>query len=143
MGRGKQLTDIEKGKIIAYHEVGESLRSIERKIGRSRGVITNYLANNDQYGSKYKCCGRKSNISPRTKRKIANEASNSTISVEKIRKQLNLDVSRTTVWRSLKENSNIKRSTMNFCPFLKPKHEIARLNFGKVNMNTDWTKVTF
>ena len=47
MGRGKQLTDIEKGKILAYHDSGESLRSIERKIGRSRCVITNYLASND------------------------------------------------------------------------------------------------
>lgn len=142
MGRGKQLTDIEKGKILALHEVGESFYSISRKIGRSRGVISNFLANNDAYGTKYKSCGRKSILSPRTKRKITNEASNSTKSAELIKRQLDLDASRTTVWRAMKENPNIFRSKMNVCPSLKPHHKIARLNFGKINMNRDWKKVT-
>jgi len=39
MGRGQQLTDVEKGQIIAYKNSG----IFSLKIGRSRCVIANFL----------------------------------------------------------------------------------------------------
>jgi len=80
-------------------------------------------------------------LSERDRRRIVNEASNSTLSCAKIKANLDLHVSRTTVWRALKESSTIQRSKMRAGPLLLERHISARLEFGRLNISTDWTMV--
>ena len=39
----KQLSDLEKGKILAYSDCGLSLRDIGKKLGRHHGTIGKFL----------------------------------------------------------------------------------------------------
>lgn len=43
MPRGKKLSDLERGQIIAFNQVGMSLREIAKNIGRSHRVVFNLL----------------------------------------------------------------------------------------------------
>jgi len=54
MGRGKALTPVEKGKIIAYKECNLTYRQIAEKIGKSKNVICNFLKNPANYGNNMK-----------------------------------------------------------------------------------------
>lgn len=54
MGRGKALTDAEKGQIKAYKEAGLSIAKISKKIERSRHVISTFLGNESKYGKNMK-----------------------------------------------------------------------------------------
>ena len=40
---GKKLSDLERGQIIAFNQVGMSLREIAKNIGRSHRVVFNLL----------------------------------------------------------------------------------------------------
>ena len=52
MGRGKQLTSKEIGKIIAYRDQGLSMEEISVKIGRSKCAICHLLKDPENYGTK-------------------------------------------------------------------------------------------
>lgn len=54
MPRGKYLTDLEKGKILAYFDGKLSIPEIARKINRSDKVVRNFLRNQDNYGKNKK-----------------------------------------------------------------------------------------
>lgn len=140
MPRGKRLSDVEKGKIEAFYEDGVGLREIGCRINRSLRVIQNFLNDKENYGKK-KSTGRKSKLSERDKRKIINTASNSMVSCAQITKQYQLNVSRHTVFRVLKECKNIQRQKLKKIPKLLPRHIDARMQFARNNMNTDWSKV--
>jgi len=49
MGRAQQLTDVEKGQIIAYKNSGININQISSKIGRSRCAVANFLKNPGNY----------------------------------------------------------------------------------------------
>lgn len=53
MGRGKPLTDFEKGQIKGYIESGLKHYEIAKKIGRSQNVVSNFLRNEADYGKKW------------------------------------------------------------------------------------------
>ena len=57
MGRKSGLTDIEKGQIRAFHEVGLSYREIGRRLHRHHVVVSRYFADPDGYGT-HKSSGR-------------------------------------------------------------------------------------
>ena len=46
------LSDLEKGKIIAFNEANLSKREIGRRLGRSDHVIRNLLENTSKYNTK-------------------------------------------------------------------------------------------
>lgn len=140
MPRGKFLTDVEKGRILAYKEENISIREIARRLQRSLCVVQNFLKEPINYGTKKKG-GRKPKLSRRDKCKIVDIASNSTISCNSIKANLGLNVSKTTVWRVLNDNDRIIRSKMMIAPRLKPNHIEARLLFGQQNMGRDWKNV--
>lgn len=142
MPRGKTLTEKEKGAIEAYWKSGESMRAIARKINRSHHVVQNFLANPAEYGTK-KHPGRPSKLSPRDKRKIIATASNTTKSLTQIRNDCNLNVSRETIRRVLKNSPNIVRSKMLTAPLLTPFHKEKRLEFARLNMNRQWNMVSY
>ncbi|KAI5155340.1 hypothetical protein ENBRE01_3513 [Enteropsectra breve] len=69
MSRGKKLTNEEKGKILAYVDLGLSKSEISRRIRRSRTVIHNFIAHQDFYGDEHSS-GRPGKLSKRQKRAI-------------------------------------------------------------------------
>ena len=142
MGKGKALNEIEKGKILAYSESGLSLREIGRKLGRTHEVVRRFLKNPAEYGKK-KSTGRKKLVSERTARRIVNCASNSTNSCMQIKRTLDLNVSKSTVWRVLNNDINIIRSKMNVAPRLLEHHKSTRLEFGRKNMSRNWNNVSY
>ena len=76
MPRGTYLTDVEKGKILAFLENELSFREIGRKLARSDRVVRNFPKNKSQYG-KNKTGGPKRKLCERDRRRIVKAASNS------------------------------------------------------------------
>ncbi|KAK2578417.1 hypothetical protein KPH14_012769 [Odynerus spinipes] len=142
MGRGQSLSEKEKGAILAYTEEDLSIREISRRLGRSHKVILNFINNPDTYGRNKKG-GPKKKLTPRTERTIIKAASNTQKSCNQIVKECNLDVSRWTVYRVLKNNSYITRQKLKSAPKLLTRHKIARLEYARENMNRDWNRVIF
>ena len=61
MGRGKTLSEYEKGKIDAYSEEGRSCRAVAKLLKRSKSVVNNYMRLQKNYGIK-KSPGRKKSL---------------------------------------------------------------------------------
>ena len=74
-------------------------------------------------------------------RKIGQEASNSRKSCESIKRNLELNVHRTTVWRAIRQISNIERQKMQKAPKLEPEHFQKRQDFASNNMGRNWNMV--
>lgn len=140
--RGKRLNDIEKGKILGFFESGVALREIARRMERSDTVVRNFLNDQENYG-KNKHPGPKSKLKERDKRRIIKLASNSMLSCSQITRECQLNVSRQTVFRVIKNNKHIVRQKLKNIPKLLPRHKDARLAFARNNMNTDWSKVDY
>lgn len=141
MPRGTLLTEREKGQIEAFSQEGLSQREIARRLKRSPKVIQNFLKNPNNYASK-KDHGRHKKLSKRQERHVVRTASNSTASCNRIKHELDLDVSKTTIWRTLKRSGHIVRAKMNVAPRLKAEHKIARLEFARTNMKQEWKLVS-
>jgi IS30 family transposase len=138
MPRGKELTEYEKGQIDARRELGQGYGMIAKALGRSKSGIQHHA--NGDYGQK-KRPGRPKKLTKQDERKIVKKASNSTKSLATIKSELNLDVSKSTVWRVLDKNPNIVHAKMAKAPNLTSDHKIRRLEFAKQNMATEWKKV--
>ncbi|CAI2346720.1 unnamed protein product [Caenorhabditis sp. 36 PRJEB53466] len=71
------------------------------------------------------------------------QASNTMKTCNAIKRGLNLNVSKTTVWRVIDQDPNIKRQVMRPCPRLGSHHKTRRLDFARSNMATDWKTLIF
>ena len=136
MGRGKKLSDLERGKIQAYYEDGHSKQWIAQKIGRSHKVIRNFLANINTYGMK-KSPGRPKKLSSRSERRILAELTNSQKGVRQVRNEIAADVSHVTVWRVAQNSPNVVRQSLRACPNLTDAHKQARIRFAENHIT--WT----
>ena len=106
MPRGKPLSEIEKGQILAYHETGMSNRGIAERISRSHDVVNNFLKNPDVYG-KNRRGGPKPKLNARDKRKILAAASNTSRSCRNIKDDLALNVSTSSIRRAINSSGVI------------------------------------
>lgn len=140
MSRGKLLTDDEKNQCDNLYAQNVSMREISRKLNRSLCVVQNYLHNSSTYGTK-KSSGRPSSLSTRIKRQIGRIISNSHKSCASVKRDLNLNVTRQTVFNAIKQLPFIRRQKMQCAPRLKEHHKQKRLDFARNNMDTDWKKV--
>ena len=125
MPKGKVLTDIEKGQILAFHREKVPNREIARRLKRSDHVIRNFLKNPTDYAT-IKRKPKKSKVSGREKRRIVQLASNSSKSLKTIKSDLGLNVCKETIRKVLKDSPHIVRSKMNNAPNLKPVHNRPR-----------------
>lgn len=141
MPRGTELTDLEKGHIIAFNSCGISNREIGRRLSRSESVIRSFLKNQEFYGTNKHNRGRKRKLTSRDIRRILQTANNSTASLKDIKETSTADVSRTTIHRVLNSSPHLKRSKMKFVPRLLQRHKLQRQKFARQNMSRDWTKV--
>lgn len=142
MPSGKKLSQHEIGQIEAFRKVGMGIRAISRQINRSLHVVQNFLKNSDDYVKKHRG-GRKKKLSLRDERQIIRKASNSTKTLNQIKRELNLNVHKSTISRSIKRNPNIIRAKMAKAPALTSQHKATRLEFARNNMNRDWGLVRF
>lgn len=140
MPRNRLLTELEKGQILAYNRENLSLREIGRRINRSHIVVRNFLSNPSTYGTK-RTGGPKKKLSRRAERRIIRVASNSMKSLKQIQVDLNLNVSKSTVHRVLKSDSNVVRQKLAPAPRLLDRHKVARLDFAQAHMGQNWCKV--
>uniref|UniRef100_A0A8R1IBQ6 DDE_3 domain-containing protein n=1 Tax=Caenorhabditis japonica TaxID=281687 RepID=A0A8R1IBQ6_CAEJA len=119
MGRGQLLTVAEKASITAFKTAGCTNRAIAKHLNRSHDSI-NWA-----------------------RRSVTRVASNSMKSCNDINQELNLGVSKWTVWRALKKDPNITRAVMRPAPRLTNVHKARRLDFPRRNMSTNWEKLAF
>lgn len=141
MPRGKALTELEKGKILALSEEGCGVREIGRRIDRSPRVVRNFLRSPLEYGTR-KRSGRKKLLTDREQRKVVRAASNTCRSLNDLKSVVDGKVARTTIWRTLKESPLIESKKMNCIPALKQQHKDARMEFARRNMRTNWNTVS-
>uniref|UniRef100_A0A915EPL0 Tc3 transposase DNA binding domain-containing protein n=1 Tax=Ditylenchus dipsaci TaxID=166011 RepID=A0A915EPL0_9BILA len=130
--------------ILAFHKSGWSNRNIAKELKRSSDVIDRFVKNPQQYGRK-KHTGRKPKISPRMQRKIISRSSSSTMSINRIRADLGIKETKTTVWRVVDNNPNIVREKMKATPNLTDQHRRDRLEFARLHMSWthEWESVIF
>ena len=140
MGRSNQLSEREKGKLIAYSEMNLSKRDMARRLRRSVHVVTNFFGQGEKYGKNYK--GRSKKLSAKEQHLLKRAASNTSNSCKTIIKETNLSISQPTASRYLK-NFNIKYLKMKAKPVLTKKHKENRKLFCKKNLKQDWSKVWF
>ena len=108
MGHGNSPTDHEKGMIDAFEKDGHSWREIAKKISRSRREVKNYIKNKNK--TPQKIPGRSEKLSPRNKRAIIRDVRKSRKSVSQIQRPGDINVSRWTIWRTLKNCPNVEYS---------------------------------
>ena len=91
-------------------------------------AIRNYptLKNANKITSKK---GRKRALSFRTVKKIQSMGSNKAITISKIKADLDLSVSKSTVLRAIKEDNNLVYKKMGQSPNLKEVHKLKRFDF--------------
>jgi transposase len=147
MGRGKTLTEFEKGQINGLHQSGKGLREIARSINRTPFVVRSYLNDPQGYGTHMRNTGRPSKLSPRDKRLILRTAAaahrdNETKYASTIRGELGLNVSNRTVSRVLNKSEFFETSHLQKAPKLKPEHIEARKAWARENMNCNWNTVS-
>ena len=84
----------------------------------------------ENYGT-LKSPGPPQKLDDHTKRRIINEASNSTAGVRVLQRENAPNVSYITVYRLLKSTPHIVRQRMKIFPMLKDHHKSARLTFAE------------
>ena len=129
MGSGKRLNDIEKGQIKASKDLNLSISDISRRINRSRKVIRRCLNGPESYATKTSP-GRPQKLSEREKRVVLREASKGFSSTRDLKNNLNLEVSRWTVFRYLQRSSFLKFGKRQHQPLLMEAHKKI-LNWAK------------
>lgn len=150
MPRGTYLSENEKGQIDGMRRANPdiSVYAIAKALDRSFTVVNNYLANPGEYGTKSGNAGRKPKLSDRDKRNVVRTAANAhrthqVIYANQIASQLNLSVSRQTIYRTLNDSTHFDFSQMQKAPRLEQVHRDARLEFARNNMSRNWNYVSF
>lgn len=142
MRRGKLLSELQKGMILAYTAQGLSHRKIAEKVGCEHKAVANFLKNPQNYGKRRRY-GRKRTVSDREKRRILWAASNSTKSSAQIRRDLGLKITSRTIQRVVNDSGYIVRAKMKLAVKFKKNDKPERLRFAHDNMNTDWASVCY
>lgn len=138
MGKKQLLSQRERGKIDAYLSLGISKRTIARRLRRSVTCVTTYVRDGAEYGRNYRGASRK--LTSRDIRRVTNIARNKQISAKAIKSELELQVSLSTIRRTLK-NNQIQYTKMKCQPRLSSRHKTQRLEFCHETMSRDWRKL--
>ena len=144
----KQLTDFEKGKIVAYYECGKTKIWIANAINKSEKSVRNFLQKFSQSGNyKQKSgSGRKRKTTTTTDHHIAISAKKQrTITAKEIKNQLNLDVSDQTIRNRLHE-LGYKSHLQTKKPFISCRNQRKRYNWAVEHLQwtvDQWKRVLF
>lgn len=144
MGRGKEVSDYERGRIEALYNEGHTLDFIADQINRSKKLVFNYIHRGpDQPPGK--STGRPKLLDDRDERNIARHASNQVTSARKIKTELSLPVSVSTVGRILRANPHLQHEKKLRKPKISEAHAVQRVAFAHEHLQwTDqWKRVIF
>ena len=143
MAHGNSLTDHEKEMIDAFEKDGHFQREIAKKINWSRCAVNNCIKNKNKTPKKIP--GWPENLSPRNKRAIIRDVRKSGKSVSQIQLPGDINVSRWTIWRTLKNCPNVEYSKGQKAPLWKEHHIKARFTWAKkyVTFGEKWSDVVF
>ena len=92
----------------AFLKNGHSQREIAKKINRLRCALNNYIKNKNK--TPQKIPGWPEKLRPRNKRAIIRDVRKSGKSISQIQPSGDINVSRWTIWRTLKNCPNVKYS---------------------------------
>ncbi|CAJ0569513.1 unnamed protein product, partial [Mesorhabditis spiculigera] len=139
MPRGKRLNAIEQGQVDILKAQGKSNRQVAKEIGNGRSptAIDTYVRTRATYNAKH-AGGAPKKLSERTERAIGRHLANKQTSLETVRKDLNLKVTRQTVYNVILRSPIIKREQMKKAPRLTVEHKAKRLDFAQRHLTTDW-----
>ena len=129
MGRENSLTDPEKGMIDAFEKDEYSQGEIAKKINGSRCAVNDYIKNKNK--TPQKIPGRQENLSPRNKRAIIRDVRKSGKSLSQIQLLGDINVSRWTIWRTLKNCPDVEYSKGQKAPSWKEHHIKSRFIWAK------------
>ncbi|XP_045769781.1 uncharacterized protein LOC123870498 [Maniola jurtina] len=130
MPRGKQLSDIEKQRIIYLRSCGKTQRQIAHIIGRSQSVVKNFLKLGIENYGKSKRSGRPPKFSSTVKRAILRELSNTGASSSALVHRYNLDCDPSLIRKWAKASGYLKYRKYLSKPALKEHHIADRLKFA-------------
>jgi len=144
MGRGRRLTDYERGQIDTMYASGSKVYQIAQAIGRSFYVVKSYLENRETYGKSHGG-GKQKALTAKDKRQIVRHASNKMTSVMEIKHDLQLAASKSTIWRAIKSSGVMEHKKLKKVPRLTEAHKKRRVTQAKdwLESGYNWTKVIF
>jgi transposase len=144
MGRGKAITDYERGQIKAMRVDGVLPGQIARRIGRSCKLVSNCFARGIENPSKVSS-GRKKISSPTEIRLMRRNASNNSKSSARLKGEMHLNVSSRTIRRYLNESGNLKYQKMLVSPCLSKADKLARVCWARDHMQwkEEWLRTVF
>ena len=144
MGRGKPLSQFERGQVDAYRADGKSIRHIAQIIGKSRSAVSHYINQGNNYCNKHSP-GRPRILTDRDQRALIRRVQLTSESVPKVIGQMGLQSSRWTVWRALRDCPNVEYCHGQRYPAWGQRHIDSRLKFAQnhVTWTTDWQHVIF
>lgn len=131
MGRKPPLSDVEKGKVLAYKDQGLSSREIARRIERSPWVVNNFLKHGHDYGKK-KSPGRPRKLSSRQERTIIRQLSAGGTSLGKLAKEPNINVHKSTLSRMVQRSRLLSYRRKKKQPRLTEYHKKTTSSLGKI-----------
>ena len=144
MPRQKQLSDIERGKILGMKACGMSGAAISRSIDKTKTVVNNFLKDPSKYG-KCKRTGRPSALSRRQKSTVFRWGCEKKNSFSEIVRDLSLACISRTVRNVLSSNPRAQFVKLRPRLALRKKHKLARLEFAKkyVSLGDKWKNSFF
>jgi len=144
MGRGKILTDFEKGQITAFKSQNISNNKIAKLIGRSRSVVDHYVKDPDKYNIKIPT-GRPSILNSPMKRRLFRELSSNPTSLNQLRSNCDIQASKWTIGRTLRNSKIFKYVKMCGAPNLTEAHKRRREEWAKekLALGDKWKQVIF
>ncbi len=144
MGRGKTITEFERGQVKAFKAAGLSIRQIAGKIHRSINCVSQCVQRGPDAAPKVSS-GRKKKLSERDERNIVRHASNKVISARQITSELQLDVHPRTVSRTLASFPHLDYRKMKREPKITPAHAAGRRAFAHDHhtWTNQWHRVIF
>ena len=144
MPHGKRLSDYERGQIDSKADLGWTQRAIATSINRSVTVVSHFLRDRENYGKK-NAGGRPEVLTDAEKRRIVLHASNAATSVMDVKRTCNIEASKTTVWKVMKQSGVLQHKKMQRMPKLTELHKEVRVETAELWLETglDWSRVVF
>jgi len=126
MPRGPQLSDFEKGQIIAFDHAYFSRTAIAEQLNRSRNLFSRLLGNVNGYG-KRKRTGRPKKLTEAAKRRLIRAAGEGVMGSKQLVKALQLPVKARRVRQVLAQVPHLRYKRIQRTPAMKPRHKSTRL----------------
>ena len=142
MNKIKRLSEYEKGQIEILKSQGISNRKIAAYLNRNSRSIDNYFKKKEN-PIPNKRPGPKKKLNPREESRILREVSKNGTSIKKIKADFNLNVSRETIRRVIKNSPYIDYVKFDRKPVLNKINKQKRLEFARIHQtwNEEWKYV--